>query len=119
MVTWTAAIQHAFTNNLSLNVAYVGTHATGLPEYVNVNQPRPGQSSAADPVGFQQRRPYYNQFPYFSDVLVYSNVGYSNYHGLQLNLVQTELPWSGGFGSLYSRLTPIPRRAARATTSRS
>ncbi|HTR38854.1 MAG TPA: TonB-dependent receptor [Bryobacteraceae bacterium] len=88
MVTWTAAIQHAFTNNLSLNAAYVGTHATGLPEYVNVNQPGLGQSSAVDPVGFQQRRPYYNQFPYFSDILVYSNVGYSNYHGLQLNLVQ-------------------------------
>jgi hypothetical protein len=87
MTTWTAGVQHAFTNNLSLNVAYVGNHAEGLPEYVNVNQPPPGVSSADDPVAFQQRRPYYNKFPYFSDILQYSNVGYSNYNGLQVNLV--------------------------------
>jgi Carboxypeptidase regulatory-like domain/TonB dependent receptor len=85
MITWTAGIQHAFTNDLSLNAAYVGTHAGGLPEYVNVNQPTPGDN---DPNAEQQRRPFYNQFPYFGNILVYSNVGYSNYHALQLNLLE-------------------------------
>ena len=84
MTTWTVAVQHAFTNNLSLTAAYVGNHANGLPEYVNVNQPPPGVN---DPAAEQQRRPYYSKFPYFGDILQYSNVGYSNYHGLQLNLL--------------------------------
>ena len=54
---------------------------------MNVNQPTPGVSNDADPVTFQERRPYYSKFPYFSDILQYSNVGYSNYDGLQVNLV--------------------------------
>jgi hypothetical protein len=85
MTTWTTGVQHAFTNNLSLNVAYVGTHADGLPEYVNINQPTPG---ANDPVSEQQRRPYYGKFPYFANILQYSNVGYSNYRALQTSLTE-------------------------------
>jgi hypothetical protein len=85
MVTWTAGVQHAFTNNLSLNVAYVATHADELPELVNINQPARGTS---DPVAEELRRPYYSKFPYFSNILQYSAVGYSNYRGLQVNLLQ-------------------------------
>jgi hypothetical protein len=85
MTTWTFGVQHAFTNNLSLNAAYVGNHADGLPEYVNINQPTPGDS---DPNAEQQRRPYYSKFPYFGNILQYSNVGYSNYDALQLNLLE-------------------------------
>jgi hypothetical protein len=85
MTTWTAAVQHAFNNNLSLTGAYVGNHATGLPEYVNINQPTPGLNTYA---AEQQRRPYYSQFPYFGNILQYSNVGYSNYDALQLNMVE-------------------------------
>jgi hypothetical protein len=85
MTTWTVGFQHAFTNNTSLNVAYVGNHVEDLPEYVNVNQPTPGTN---DPVAEQQRRPYYSKFPYFGNIFQFSNVGYSNYHAFQLNLVQ-------------------------------
>lgn len=85
MTTYTVGVQHAFGNNLSINAAYVGNHANGLPEYVNVNQPTPG---ANDYASEQQRRPYYSQFPYFSNILVYSNVGWSNYNSLQLNLIE-------------------------------
>ncbi|HTA47649.1 MAG TPA: carboxypeptidase regulatory-like domain-containing protein [Bryobacteraceae bacterium] len=84
MTTWTVGVQHAFTNNISLNAAYVGNHADGLPEYVNVNQPTPGPNDYASE---QQRRPYYGKYPYFSNILVYSNVGWSNYHSLQLSLI--------------------------------
>jgi hypothetical protein len=85
MTTWTAAVQHAFTNNLSLNAAYVGNHAQGLPEYVNINQPTPGTNDATSE---QERRPYFSKFPYLGNILQYSNVGYSNYDALQLSLVQ-------------------------------
>jgi len=85
MTTWTVGVQHAFTNNLSATVAYVGTHADGLPEYVNINQPTPGTNDAASE---QQRRPYYSKFPYLGNILQFSNVGYSNYRGLQTSLVE-------------------------------
>jgi Carboxypeptidase regulatory-like domain len=84
MTTWTVGVQHAFTNNLSVNAAYVGNHVNGLPEYVNINQPTPGPNDATSE---QQRRPYYSKFPYFGNILDYSNVGWSNYDALQLSLV--------------------------------
>jgi Carboxypeptidase regulatory-like domain/TonB dependent receptor len=87
MTTWTAGVQHAFTNNLSLNVAYVGTHANGLPEYVNINQPTPGPN---DPTSEQERRPYFSKFPYFANILQYSDVGWSNYRALQTGLVERD-----------------------------
>ena len=39
VTTWTLGIQHAFTNNLSLDVAYVGNHASGLIGIRDLNQP--------------------------------------------------------------------------------
>ncbi|MGP0075953.1 MAG: carboxypeptidase regulatory-like domain-containing protein [Bryobacteraceae bacterium] len=88
MTTWTVGVQHAFTNNLSVNAAYVGTHADGLPEYVNINQPTPGVNATVDPAAFQERRPYYSKFPYFANILQYSNVGWSNYRALQTSLIE-------------------------------
>jgi hypothetical protein len=85
MLTWTVGMQHAFTSNLTFTAAYVATHAYELPELVNVNQPTPGTT---DPVAQTLRRPYYGKFPYFSSILQYSAVGYSDYSGLQLSLVQ-------------------------------
>jgi len=37
--TWTLTIQRAFTNNLSLEVAYVGNHGTKYLGFANINQP--------------------------------------------------------------------------------
>lgn len=85
MLTWTVGVQHAFTSTLSLTAAYVATHAYELPELVDVNQPTLGTS---DPIAEELRRPFYSKFPYFGDVLQYSAVGYSDYSGLQLGLVQ-------------------------------
>src|SRR5262249_7574399 len=39
---WNLSLQHAFTNNLSLQVAYVGTHGTGLMGLNDINAPLPG-----------------------------------------------------------------------------
>jgi len=42
--TWTLTIQRAITNNLSLEVAYVGNHGTKLLGFSNINQPPLGAS---------------------------------------------------------------------------
>jgi hypothetical protein len=42
--TWTLTIQRAITNNLSLEVAYVGNHGTKLLGFSNINQPPAGSS---------------------------------------------------------------------------
>jgi hypothetical protein len=42
--TWTLTIQRAITNNLSLEVAYVGNHGTKLLGFSNINQPPLGSS---------------------------------------------------------------------------
>jgi carboxypeptidase family protein/TonB-dependent receptor-like protein len=42
--TWTLTIQRAITNNLSLEVAYVGNHGTKLLGFQDINQPPPGSS---------------------------------------------------------------------------
>jgi hypothetical protein len=39
ITTWTLGIQRALTNNMSLEVAYVGNHGTKLLGMVNLNQP--------------------------------------------------------------------------------
>jgi hypothetical protein len=43
--------------------------------------------SSNDPTAEQERRPYYSKFPYFGNILQYSNVGWSNYDAMQLSLV--------------------------------
>jgi hypothetical protein len=41
VTTWTLDIQHAITRSLSLDVAYVGNHATKLLGLTDLNQPNP------------------------------------------------------------------------------
>ncbi|HEY6334148.1 MAG TPA: TonB-dependent receptor, partial [Blastocatellia bacterium] len=50
--TWTLGIQRAITNNMSLEVAYVGNHGTKLLGVTNVNQPAigTGWGNPADPL---------------------------------------------------------------------
>lgn len=45
--TWTLTIQRAITNNLSLEVAYVGNHGTKLLGFQDINQPPLGSSYSA------------------------------------------------------------------------
>ncbi len=39
---WNLDVQHAITNNLSIDIGYVGNHGTKLLGEVNMNQPTPG-----------------------------------------------------------------------------
>ena len=87
--TWTLSVEHALTNNLSLNVGYVGTHGTKLGLIEDINQPATGAAngkSAPTSEAEQIRRPYYDQFPYFGKILEYNDNADSNYNALQVYL---------------------------------
>jgi hypothetical protein len=76
---WTLNVQHSFTPNLSLEVAYVGNHGSNLTGIRDINQETPGTDS-------QTTRPYNAQFPFLSNIFQMGNVYRSNYDGLQTTL---------------------------------
>jgi len=108
------SIQHAFTNNLSLQVAYVGSHGVGLIGINDANPPALGSgwltyngltgsaaacTPGAGPAGSisttceNMSRPFFNKFPYLSDINEIQNLDASNYNGLQVTL--TQRTWHG------------------------
>jgi Carboxypeptidase regulatory-like domain/TonB dependent receptor len=76
VATWTLSLQHAFSNTLSMEAAYVGDHGDRLMGIIDVNQ--------ADPV--TGVRPYATQFPYLQYINYLTNLDRSNYDGLQATL---------------------------------
>jgi Carboxypeptidase regulatory-like domain/TonB dependent receptor len=83
--TWNLSLQHAFTNTLSLNVAYIGDRGTNLDAVFPVNQPPPGVNNSTTQ---QQSRPYYSQFPWFGNISVYESFQRNNYNALNMTLTQ-------------------------------
>jgi hypothetical protein len=67
-------VQHAFTNNLSLEVAYVGDHGANLVNIRDINQPVDGVL------------PFGGTFPFLSNIFQMANLYESNYNGLQATL---------------------------------
>lgn len=96
--TWNLSYEHAFNSNLTLNVAYVGTHGTDLQFEGDINQPTPGTSGSTNE---EERRPFYtaannaygDNYPWFGKAIFNFNGGDSNYNGLQVTL--TERPTHG------------------------
>jgi Carboxypeptidase regulatory-like domain/TonB dependent receptor len=112
--TWTLTIQRAITNDLSLEVAYVGNHGTKLLGFQDINQPPLGSSYPAGEIAFcnnniadptaattpfacdpsealgpaQTQRPLFGKFPYIGEVDRLSNQDKSNYNSLQVTLTQ-------------------------------
>ncbi len=89
VTTWTAEIQHSFTNDLSLEVGYVGDHGTGLVGFRDINQPNPAGV-----------RPFGVQYPYLAFIYQLSNQDHSNYNSLQATLtkrVSHGLSFTGGY----------------------
>ena len=121
MTKWNVDIQRAITNDLSLDVAYVGTHAARLLGVTDLNQPlpvngfSPGWGNPADPnspagqclasaaQGYnncapssaleQAAAPYNAKFPYLGIINWLSNDNVANYNGLQVSL--TQRTWHG------------------------
>jgi hypothetical protein len=107
---WTLSLQHAFTPNLTLELAYVGNHGGKLTGIRDINQPPVGSgwdtnsthtgaldlclASApaydncnVDINGTEESsRPFTTKFPYLANIFNMANVYRSNYNGLQATL---------------------------------
>lgn len=104
--TWALSLQHSFTPNLVLDLAYVGNHGSRLVGIREINQPTTGAgwtpaaiaacaagpppfsacAGATDPTAEQNARPFNAQFPYLSQIFQMGNIYRSNYNGLQSTL---------------------------------
>jgi Carboxypeptidase regulatory-like domain len=90
--TWTIGIQHAFSNRIALDLAYVGNHGTKLPGIQDLNQAALGSGWTAADIAAgvanqdgneQSNRPFSKQFPYLEFINYLTNLYKSNYNGLQ------------------------------------
>jgi hypothetical protein len=111
VTNWTLNAQHAFTPNVSLEVAYVGNHGSNLTGIRDINQPpvgsgwtpavvaaclasAPSYSACAPDNGAEQdARPFNAKFPFLSNIFQMGNIYRSNYNGLQTTL--TARNWHG------------------------
>jgi hypothetical protein len=109
IMTWMASLQHAITNNLSVEVAYLGNRGIkliGLND-INLAPLGAGWTAAAkaaclnpndpaglygncspDPAAEQAARPFNAKFPYLQYIDLFSNDDYSNYNSLQATVTQ-------------------------------
>ncbi len=105
ITTWSLGIQRAITNNLSIDVTYVGNHATKLVGLVDLNQSPVGSGYTSDilatcaatptndncaPSGdaITAAQPFHSAFPYLGYIEWLSNSNHSNYNSLQVSLTQ-------------------------------
>jgi hypothetical protein len=107
--TWNMDIQHSFTNNLTVDVAYLGNHGVKIYGTRDINAPAVGAgwgnpsdpTSAAgmclasgpsysncSPNPLLQVGPYSAKFPYISYIDSLSNQDRSHYNALQVSLTQ-------------------------------
>lgn len=104
VTNWTVNIQHSFTTNLVLEVAYVGNHGSRLVGIRDINQPTTGAgwdasaiaacvaaafqgcAGATDAASEQAARPYNSTFPYLAQIYQMGNIYRSNYNALQTTL---------------------------------
>jgi Carboxypeptidase regulatory-like domain/TonB dependent receptor len=97
ITNWNLSVTHAFTNNLSLEVGYIGNHGTRLTGFTDINQIPPSTITPATPKGV---RPYAASFPYLSFINQMSNDSRSNYNSVQTTLterVSHGLSFTGGY----------------------
>jgi len=81
--TWSVGVQHTFTQNLAVDVAYVGNHSGNLIGIRDINQGIPVPGSQTPLPG-----PYAAKFPYLGFINMMSNQYKSNYNGLQVTGTQ-------------------------------
>jgi hypothetical protein len=77
---WSLGIQRELTQDLLLEIAYVGTRTTGLNFAYNINQTFPGPGAQGP------RRPLYAVNQVVGNVNYETNYGSSKYHSLQTRL---------------------------------
>jgi hypothetical protein len=102
---WNLDIQRALTNNLTLDVAYVGNHGFASGSELDINQPAIGAGwdapavsacltpkagsplySNCSPDAAAEVGPYSSKFPYLSQIIQTGNLDFSNYNALQVTV---------------------------------
>ncbi len=102
---WTLSLQHAFTPNLTFELAYVGNHGGKLTGIRDINQPPVGSGWAASAIaaciasGYTDAIncapntnaealavPFVNKFGEIGNIFNMANIYRSNYNGLQATL---------------------------------
>jgi hypothetical protein len=103
---WNLNLQHSFTPNLSMEVAYVGDRGKNLTGIRDINQPPVGSGWPAASIqaciasgytdatfcapdstgGEEANQPFASKYPYLSNIFQMGNVYKSNYNGLQVTL---------------------------------
>ena len=103
---WNLNLQHSFTPNLSMEVAYVGNRGKNLTGIRDINQPPVGSGWPAASIqaciasgytdatfcapdstgGEEANQPFASKYPYLSNIFQMGNVYKSNYNGLQVTL---------------------------------
>src|SRR5437016_3979045 len=78
VASWNLGVQHAFANNLSLELGYVANVGERLILFRDINQINPTTGV----------RPFDAQFPYLKFINQASNGAYSNYNSLQATLTK-------------------------------
>ncbi len=61
VLNWSFGMQHAITNNLTIDANYVGNHGQHLFDFADLNQPLPGANT--NPAAENARRPYFATLP--------------------------------------------------------
>lgn len=82
VVDWNVNIEQAITNQLTLQIAYVGNHGSNLTGVRDINQPIFADETTSE----QSGRPFNTAFPYLSNIYQIANIYRSNYNGLQVTL---------------------------------
>jgi hypothetical protein len=92
-----ASIQHAFTNNFTLDIAYVGNQGVHLDGIYNMNPAQPGGnlSGGCPIVGGsltsaveQCRRTFDPAYPFYGNMVLDSSLESANYNALQASVTQ-------------------------------
>ena len=90
---WNVFVERLLTSSMSLNVGYVGHHATKLVAPVEGNQPLPGVGDPATWAPLGTRRPLIEEQPLITTIATTAAAGRSNYNALQASIRQRS--WNG------------------------
>ena len=90
---WNVFVERLLTSSMSLNVGYVGHHATKLVAPVEGNQPLPGVGDPSTWAPLGTRRPLIEEQPLITTIATTAAAGRSNYNALQASLRQRS--WNG------------------------
>ncbi len=90
---WNVFVERLLTSSMSLNVGYVGHHATKLVAPVEGNQPLPGVGDPSTWASLNSRRPLIQEQPLITTIATTAAAGRSNYNALQASIRQRS--WNG------------------------